>query len=79
MVFPVVGMVSDVRRSGHVHPAWRWGIGAMLFAFVLTEAVTYSPVGTALYRAVTAGSRGGSVPALAFAPKPDGPLMTGRT
>ena len=79
MVFPVVGMVSDVRRSGHVHPAWRWGLGAMLFAFVLTEAVTYSPVGTALYRAVTAGSRGASVPALAFAPKPDRPLMTGRT
>ena len=79
MIFPIVGVLSDVRRSGQVHPAWRWGIGAMLLAFVLTEAVTYSPVGTALYRAVTAGSPGASVPPLEFAPPPAGPLITGRT
>lgn len=79
LVFPIVGMVSDVWRSGYVHPAWRWGIGTMLCALVLTEAVTYSPAGTALYRAVTTGSRGASVPALAFTPKPAGPLVTGRT
>ncbi len=79
MVFPILGIRSDVRRSGQAHPAWRWGIGAMLSAFVLTEAVTYSPVGTALYQAVTAGSLGAKVAPLMFAPKPAGPLMTGRT
>ena len=79
MIFPLVGMLSDFRRSGQVHPAWRWGIAAMLSAFVLTEAVTYSPLGTALYRAVTNGSPGASVPPLEFAPRPAGPLVTGRT
>ena len=79
MVFPIVGMVSDVRRSGYVHPAWRWGAGVMLAAFVMIEVVTYSPVGTTLYRVVAAGSKGASVPPLEFAPKPAGPLMTGRT
>jgi len=79
LIFPIVGMLADVRRGGQVHPAWRWGIGAMLAAFVLTEAVTYSPAGTALYRAVTEGSPGARVPPLEFAPQPAGPLRSGRT
>ena len=79
MIFPIAGIVADLRRSGQVHPAWRYGIGAMLACFVLTEAITYSPVGTALYRAVTAGSPGASVPALEFAPPPGTALMTGRS
>src|SRR4051812_36566292 len=78
MIFPIAGIVADLRRSGRVHPAWRYGVGAMFVCFLLTEAVTYSPVGTALYRVVTNGSPGASVPALAFAPPPAGPLMTGR-
>ena len=45
---------------------------------MLTEAITYSPLGTALYRAVTAGSPGAAVAPLGFAPPPAGPLMTGR-
>ena len=79
MIFPILGIVSDVRRTGHAHPAWKWGVGAMLAAFVLIEAVTYSPVGTALYRAITAGSPGAAVAPLEFAPPPQGPLVTGRS
>lgn len=79
MIFPIVGVAADIRRSGHVHPAWRWGIGAMLVTFVLIEAITYSPMGTALYRAVTAGTSGASHPPLVFGPEPVGPLMTGRS
>lgn len=79
LLFPIAGVLADLRRSGHVHPAWRYGIGAMLACLVLTEAITYSPVGTALYRAVTAGSRGASVPPLEFAPPPTGALVTGRS
>ncbi len=79
MIFPIAGVVADTRRRGHVHPAWRWGIGAMLGTFVLIEALTYSPMGTALYKAVTRDSHGASVPPLQFAPPPAGPLMTGRT
>jgi hypothetical protein len=79
LLFPAAGIVADLRRGGQAHPAWRYGIGAMLACLVLTEAITYSPVGTALYRLVTAGSPGASVDPLAFAPPPVGPLMTGRS
>jgi hypothetical protein len=78
LLFPLAGIIADLRRSGQVHPAWRYGVGAMLACLVLTEAITYSPIGTALYRVVTAGSPGAAVPPLAFAPPPAGPLMTGR-
>lgn len=79
LLFPLAGAVADIRRNRRVHPAWKWGIATMLAAFVLTEAVTYSPVGTALYGAVTAGSPGAAVAPLDFAPPPEGPLITGRS
>jgi len=79
MIFPIVGVVSDLRRSGRVHPAWKWGIAAMLGSLVLIQAITYSPIGTDIYRAVTAGSPGAEVAPLEFAPPPAGPLITGRT
>ncbi len=78
LIFPFVGLWSDVRRSGRAHPAWRWGIAAMLVGGLLTETITYSPVGMALYRAVTAGSPGAKIAPLAFAPPPGGPPVTGR-
>jgi hypothetical protein len=78
LLFPIAGIIADLRRSGRIHPAWRYGVGAMVACFVLTEAVTYSPVGTALYRVVTAGSPGASVPPLEFAPPPETALVTGR-
>jgi hypothetical protein len=78
MLFPVAGVLVDLRRTSRVHPAWRYGIGAMLGSFILIEAITYSPAGAALYRVISAGSPGASVPALEFPPPPAGPLMTGR-
>ena len=78
MIFPAVGVWSDIRRTGRAHPAWRWGIGTMIGSVILTEAITYSPVGAAIYRVVTNGSPGANVPALEFPPPPDGPLVTGR-
>ncbi|MFO1239069.1 MAG: hypothetical protein U1E64_01835 [Sphingomonadaceae bacterium] len=79
MIFPLVGMLADWRRTGAVHPAWKWGVGAMVGSLVLTEAITYSPVGMALYDAVTSGSPGASVAPLEFPAPPEGPLVTGRT
>jgi hypothetical protein len=78
LIFPLAGIVSDLRRSGRVHPAWRWGLLTMIGSFVLVEAITYSAAGTLLYRAATAGSPGAAVPPLEFAPPPPGPLVTGR-
>lgn len=79
LLFPVVGAIADIRRSGRIHPAWHWGIATMVGAFVLIEGITYSPVGTAIYAAVTKNSPGAAIAPLEFAPAPAGPLMTGRS
>ena len=79
LLFPLTGALLDVRRRGRAHPAWRWGIGAMLASFVLIQALTYGPLGIPIYDAATAGSPGAAIDPLAFPPPPDGPLMTGRS
>lgn len=79
LLFPLFGLWADLRRSGRAHRAWWWGIGTMATVFILTQAITYSPVGTALYNAVTQGSPGAAVAPLEFPPPPAGPLMTGRS
>jgi hypothetical protein len=48
MLFPVAGVIADIRRSGRIHPAWHWGIATMIGSLVVTEAVTYSPLGTSI-------------------------------
>lgn len=79
MLFPLAGMLADWRRTGRVHPAWRWGLATFLGAFLLIEGITYSPVGDALYRGVVAGSPGAAVAPLAHPAPPAGPRITGRT
>lgn len=78
IAFPIIGMIADQRRTGTIHPAWGRGIAVMVASLILTEAVTYSPVGAAIYHAVTAGSPGATVGPLDFASPPAGPLITGR-
>jgi hypothetical protein len=78
LLFPLTGAGADVRRSGAVHPAWRWGMGTMVGALVVTEALTYSPAGPVIYRLVTDGSPGAAIAPLDFAPAPAGSLITGR-
>lgn len=78
LIFPAIGVVRDLRRTGVVHPAWKWGIGTMFAMLFAIEAITYSPVGAALYRAVTAGTPGAAVAPLDFPSPPQGPLITGR-
>lgn len=78
LLFPIAGMIADIRRSGHIHPAWHWGVGTMVAALFVTEAITYSPLGTSIYQEVTKGSPGASIAPLAFAPPPATPLVTGR-
>jgi hypothetical protein len=78
MIFPAVGVAADLRRRGRVHRAWWWGIGAMIGFFVATELITYSPVGSAIYDWVAAGSPGEAVAPLGFGAPPPTPLVTGR-
>ena len=79
LLFPLAGMWRDLRREGRIHRAWVWGVGVMLTAFVLIQAVSSSPLGAAIYDRVTAGSPGASIDPLAYPLPPAGPLMTGRS
>ncbi len=74
LILPTVGAWSDVRRTGRVHEAWAWGIATIVVAFIMTEAITCSPVGTSIYYRVTKGSLGASVAPLEFAAAPGGPI-----
>ena len=76
LIFPAVGMWSDMRRSGRVHPAWRWGVATIIGSALLTEVITYGPLGGAIYHVVVAGSPGAAVSPLGF-PR-GGPQPTGR-
>jgi hypothetical protein len=78
LMFPIAGVVADLRRNGRVHPAWRWGILTMISAFLAIEAITYSGFGQLLYRTVTRDSPGARVAPLQFAAPPEGSLVTGR-
>ena len=70
LIFPLIGIVADWRRTGRVHPAWWWGLGAMIASFAVTEAVVFSPVGEALYGLVTAGTPGAAIAPSAYPPFP---------
>ncbi|WP_426162980.1 hypothetical protein [Sandarakinorhabdus sp. DWP1-3-1] len=79
MLFPLAGVVADLRRSGSVHPAWGWGMAAMVGSLLVSNAIAYSPVGTAIYAGVTAGTPGAAVDPLALVPPPAmGGPVTGR-
>ena len=77
LVFPAVAVWADWRRGGRIHPAWGWGVGAIITSALLIEAITYSPLGGAVYRAVVAGSPGAAVAPLGFPPPPTAPRYKG--
>lgn len=66
-IFPLLGILAD-RRAGRVHPAWGWGWGAFVAAFLLGEALAFSPPGLAATRAVVAGTAGAARPMHAYWP-----------
>lgn len=70
LLFPMAGMIADLRRTGRVHPAWLWGMSALVMTAIVVEALTYSSTGSALYAAVTAGTPGAAHAPLSFPPLP---------
>lgn len=72
LMFPLAGMVRDLRREGKVHPAWLWGTLAIVAIIPLAHLVAYSPVGDAIYASVTDGQPGANVPGLEFPSPPPG-------
>lgn len=72
LIFPLIGMIRDLRREGKVHQAWYWGTIAIVAVIPLAQITAYSSVGDAIYAAVTAGHPGANVPGLEFGPTPPG-------
>lgn len=70
LVFPIAGMLRDFRKSGRVHPAWYWGVGAFLAVIPVSHIIANSALGDAIYAAVTAGHPGADIPGLEFQPPP---------
>ncbi len=70
MLFPLAGMIHDVRLYGRVHPAWWYGIAILVGMQVTMDLVTLSPIGAGLYAIVTAGSPGAQVAPFAYPPFP---------
>ncbi|MFD1952343.1 hypothetical protein ACFSGX_16330 [Sphingomonas arantia] len=70
LLFPLAGMIHDVRARGRIHPAWFWGLGSLVSTQIAINAIAFSPVGLAVYRAVTEGSPGADVDPLRFGPPP---------
>ncbi|MBX7483854.1 hypothetical protein [Qipengyuania qiaonensis] len=68
LVFPIVGMIADKRKLGHVHPAYWWGTGIVIGTFVLSMLLAFSPPGYAITEWVIAGTPGAERPMEAFLP-----------
>jgi len=68
LVFPVVGMIADKRRHGRVHPAWLWGVGAIILVQVIADLIAYSVWGVNVTQAIVGGTPGGERPMAAFLP-----------
>ncbi|CAN5354787.1 hypothetical protein BH10PSE13_BH10PSE13_24930 [soil metagenome] len=72
MIFPLVGVIADLRRSGREHAGWWVGIAAMTACQLSIGLIGNSPAGLMLYRAATAGSPGAAIAPRAFPPSPLG-------
>ncbi|MHA6719796.1 hypothetical protein ACX40Y_10140 [Sphingomonas sp. RS6] len=68
MIWPAIGAIADVRRRGRVHPAFAYGVAAILASQVLADVIAYSPAGYAITRQVVAGTPGADRPIRAYLP-----------
>lgn len=74
LIFPLFGILRDWRVHGRPHPAWFWGIGVLLAVTILARLIGFSPIGEAIYVAVTTGGALAGTDGLAFPPPPPGPI-----
>jgi hypothetical protein len=72
LIFPVIGALRDWRVSGRAHPAWFWGIGAVVLALVVARMLGFSDFGSQFYAFITAGTAMAGTDGLAFPPPPPG-------
>lgn len=70
LIFPLVGVIHDLRRGGRVHPAWIWGLGIMVALQLTIVVIAESPLGAAIYTLAAGGSPGEHVAPQAYPPFP---------
>lgn len=58
LLFPVAGIAADWLRDRRIHPAWLWGLGALIITGITTEIVGRSSLAGSMVALVTAGSPG---------------------
>jgi hypothetical protein len=68
MLFPLAGVIFDLRRNGRVHPAWWAGIATMTATFLLGDAIAFSPLGDWATHQVIDGTPGGARPIAPYLP-----------
>lgn len=56
LFFPLVGIAADWLRDRRVHPAWWWGLGALILTGVTTEVAGRSPITGDIVALITAGT-----------------------
>ncbi len=68
MLFPVIGMLADRRRTGRVHPAWVWGVAVLVAVHIGGQVLADSPTGLAVTNAVIDGTSGANRALHAYLP-----------
>lgn len=68
LIWPVIGMIADRRRTGSIHPAWFWIVGGIVGVQIVADLIAYSSLGVALTEAVVHGTAGADRPMTAFVP-----------
>lgn len=59
--FPLTGMAADWLRDRRVHPAWWWGLCALILSGVTTETLGRAPIAGEMAALITAGTPGAEV------------------
>lgn len=59
--FPLIGMAADWLRDRRVHPAWWWGLCALILSGVTTETLERAPIAGEMAALITAGTPGAEV------------------
>ncbi|MFT3726081.1 MAG: hypothetical protein QM773_21150 [Hyphomonadaceae bacterium] len=59
--FPLAGMAADRLRDRRIHPAWWWGLGALILSGVTTETLGRAPIAGEMAALITAGTPGAKI------------------
>ncbi|MFA6219122.1 MAG: hypothetical protein WC692_05025 [Erythrobacter sp.] len=68
LIFPLIAMVAEKRRTGSIHRAWFWGVGSVIAVQIIADIIAYSTLGVSLTEQMLAGTPGAERPMAAFLP-----------